>query len=127
MEKTKEQIYRELDIPKDKKPFEFSYTVPLLDWFEVIKVKINPEDYYYFKLERRYGPSWFLIGGNPIDKPNYHWEYKELGQLGIYGSNSEVQRFIEWAKTGKGSRIVEIRTISGSFDIFKEIEKLLTN
>lgn len=127
MKKTKEQIYRELDIPKDKKPFEFSYTMPLLDWFETIKVKINPEDYYYFRLERRFGPSWWLYGSNPVDEPNYHWEDTELGQLGFDDSDDEVKRFIEWAKTGSGSRIIEIKTISGSFDIFKEIERVLSN
>lgn len=45
-----------------KTPFKFSYTQPSLDWFETINVEINPDDYYYFELQRRYGPDWWLIG-----------------------------------------------------------------
>ena len=122
--KTKEQVYRELDIPKDKEPFEFSYTVPVLDWYDIVKVKINPEDYYYFHLERRYGPSWHLIGCNPIDEYPY-WKSKDLGCLGYEGRDGDVKRFIEWAKTKNGSRITQISTLCGSMDIFKAIQKLL--
>lgn len=124
MSKTKEEIYRELHIPKDKEPFVFTYTKPLLDWYETIKVEIKPEDYYYFHLERRFGPTWWLVGCNPVDKPNYHWEYKDLGEIGSEISNYDVKRFIEWAKCDNGSRITRINVISGSFDIFKEIEKI---
>ena len=124
MEKTKEQIYRELHIPKDKEPFVFEYTRPLLDCYETIKVENKPEDYYYFHLERRFGPTWWLVGCNPVDKPSYHWEHKELGEIGSEISNYYVKRFVEWAKTDNGSRITQINVISGSFDIFKEIEKI---
>lgn len=48
-----------------KAPFKFSYTQPSLDWFETINVEIKPDDYYYFKLQRRYGPDRWLIGQNP--------------------------------------------------------------
>lgn len=110
---------------RDKKPFEFSYTMPSLDWYEIINVKINLEDYYYFTLERRFGPSWWLIGKNPVDKPSYHWEEKELGELGYENRNEDVKRFIEWAKTDYGSKITEIRAISGNLDVLKSINKLL--
>ena len=29
------------------------------------------------------------------NKPNYHWEYKELGEIGSEISNYDVKRFIE--------------------------------
>lgn len=124
MSRTKEQVYRELHLPKDKEPFVFEYTMPLLDWYETIKVTIKPEDYYYFHLERRFGRTWYLVGCNPVDEPSYHWEYKELGQIGSELSNYDVKRFIEWAKSDNGSRITRINVISGSFDIFKEIEDI---
>lgn len=124
MSKTKEEIYRELHISKDKEPFVFTYTKPLLDWYETIKVEIKPEDYYYFHLERRFGRTWWLVGCNPVDKPNYHWENTVLGEIGTEISNYDVKRFIEWAKTDGGSRITQINVISGSFDIFKEIENI---
>lgn len=55
-----------------KAPFKFSYTQPSLDWFETINVEIKPDDYYYFKLQRRYGPDWWLIGQNPPPQKILH-------------------------------------------------------
>lgn len=105
-----------------KEPFKFSYTMPSLDWFETIPVEIKPEDYYYFKIQRRYGPTWWIIGSNPVDAPEYHWEDKEVGKI----DGQDLIRFIEWAKTDIGSRITEISAISGSIDIIEEIKKLLS-
>ena len=112
------------DKPKKKEPFKFEYTMPSLDWYEIIKVEIKPEDYVYFKLERRYGPTWWLIGTNPPaeNAKDYRWTEKEIGRI----ENSDIARFVEWAKLDYGgSRIVEIHAISGSFDILREAEKLL--
>ena len=51
----------DFDLPeaKKKEPFKFEYMMPSLDWFDIIKVEIKPDDYCYFKLERRYGPTWW--------------------------------------------------------------------
>lgn len=100
-----------------KPNFKYQYTRPSLDWFEYVDVDIAPDDYYYFKLQRRFGPSWWIIGMNPVDEPEYHWEEKQIGQIG----NSDLRNFIEWAKTEHGSKITEINMLCGSFDIFKEI------
>lgn len=108
-----------------KEPFKFEYTMPWLDWYDVIKVEIKPDDYYYFKLEKRYGPSWWLIGKNPPadNAKEYRWTEKEIGRISDY----DIARFYEWAKLEYGgSRIVEIHAISGGFDILREAEKLLS-
>lgn len=110
--------------PKKKEPFKFEYTMPCLDWYEIIKVEIKPEDYCYFKLERRYGPTWWLIGKNPPaqNAKDYRWTEKEIGKI----SEHDIARFVEWAKCEYGgSRLVGISAISGSFDILREVEKLL--
>ena len=107
-----------------KAPFKFSYTQPSLDWFETINVEIKPDDYYYFKLQRRYGPDWWLIGQNPPPENSTHYEWSEtdIGKI----SNRDLMRFIDWAKfDGSGSKIVEISVISGALDIFNEIEDIL--
>ncbi len=104
-------------------PFKFNYTVPCLDWFDTISVVINYDDYYYFKLEKRYGPSWWLIGLNSFDKPNYHWKETSIGNI----KDTDLKRFIEWARSlenNGGNPIIGIKAISGSFDIFKEIKEL---
>ena len=106
---------------KIKEPFKFSYNVPSLDWYETKNVTINPEDYYYFTLERRFGPSWWLVGKNLKEKPNYHWETEQIGEL---ERPSDLIKFIKWAETEKGSKITEVRAISGDFNIIKEILKL---
>lgn len=107
-----------------KEPFKFEYTQPSLDWFEVIKVEIKPDDYTYFKLSRRYSPEWWLVGTNPppSNSTDYHWTEKTIGRI----SERDIARFVEWAKDDYGSKLVEISAISGSFDILRDIEKLLS-
>ncbi|HEX3018523.1 MAG TPA: hypothetical protein VHP31_11825 [Caproicibacter sp.] len=107
---------------KAKEPFEYEYTQPSLDWYETVQVKIKPDDYYYFRLERRFGPSWWLIGEKPKNEPDYHWEEKEIGEIG----ERDLLRFIEWAKDEWGSKIIEVHAISGSFDILEEIKELVS-
>ncbi len=105
-----------------KEPFLFSYNRPFSDWFETVNVEINHDDYYYFKIERRFGPSWWLIGANPKQEPNYHWEYKQIGEL----SDRQLKRFIEWAMNERGSKIIEYKAISSDFDILKEMIKVMS-
>lgn len=109
-----------------KAPFKFSYTQPSLDWFETINVEINPDDYYYFELHRRYSPDWWLIGKNPPPKNStrHEWSETALGRL----SCRDIAKFVEWARIdGGGSKIVGISAISGSFDLLHEIKALLLN
>lgn len=107
-----------------KDSFKFVYTQPSLDWFENINVEIKPDDYYYFKLQLRYGPDWWLIGQNPPPENSTRYEWSETDIERI--SPHDIARFIEWAKYDSGgSKIVEISAISGSFDILREIKKLL--
>lgn len=107
-----------------KEPFRFEYTTPSLDWFDVVKVEIKPEDYTYFKLSRRYCPEWWLVGTNPPTDgaEDYHWVEKTIGRI----SDRDIARFVEWAKDEYGkSRLIEISAISGSFNLLQDIEKLL--
>lgn len=104
-----------------KGAFEFTEWKPCLDWFTEEKHTINDEDYIYFKLERRYGPSWWLTGMKTVEEPHYHWEETQIGQI----NPCDLERFIEWAKTDIGSRIVNINMLSGSFDIFAEVGNLV--
>lgn len=109
-----------------KAPFKFSYTQPSLDWFETINVEINPDDYYYFELQRRYGPNWWLIGKNPPieNSTRREWSETALGRI----SCRDIAKFVEWARIdGGGSRIVGISAISGSVDLLHEIKALLLN
>ena len=109
-----------------KAPFKFSYTQPSLDWFETINVEIKPDDYYYFKLQRRYGTDWWLIGQNPPpeNSTRREWSETELGRI----SCRDIAKFVEWARIdGGGSKIVGISAISGDFDLLREIKSLLLN
>jgi hypothetical protein len=108
---------------KQKEPFKFSYNRPSLDWFETINVTIEENDYYYYRLERRYGPTWWLIGMYPPKDNSYEWVNAQLGEI----RKSDLLRFIEWAKKDDGSRVIEIKVISGDFDIFEELKELIKN
>ena len=106
-----------------KKAFEFDEWKPCLDWYTVEHHIIHDEDFIYFKLDRRYGPSWWLIGMKTVDEPTYHWEETTIGEI----NDGDLARFIEWATTSNGSRIVNINMLSGSFNIFAEVGELLNS
>lgn len=97
--------------------FCFDEFKPCLDWYEVVHHVINYTDYNYFKLHRRYGPSWWLFGSKYIEE-DHSWETEEIGEI----SDADLVRFIEWSKTKYGNKIIEIHMISCDFDIFKEIK-----
>lgn len=105
-----------------KEPFEYDENVPCLDWYTTKHHIINDKDFTYFKLDRRFGPSWWLYGMK-FDENNCRWEEKEIGE--IY--DGDLRRFIEWAKTDHGSRIISVHMICGSFDLFAEVGKLVEN
>lgn len=111
----------------EKAAFRFEYTRPTYDWYETVKVEIKPSDYHYFRIERRYGPSWWLIGMNPPakDTNDYRWKETQIGEI----RKNDLIRFIEWAKTDNciknGSRIAEVKAISCEFDILSDIAELL--
>lgn len=108
-----------------QEPFCFEYTKPCLDWYDIVKVKINHGDYTWFKLELRYGNSWWLVGMNPPKsdyKPSYIWDETDIGEIG----RSDIIRFIKWAECCfHGNRIVEIKAISNSLNIVNEFAKLV--
>ncbi|MEO2202186.1 hypothetical protein ABGV42_00325 [Paenibacillus pabuli] len=103
-----------------KEPFVYSYNKPCLDWYQTVNVTINDGDYLYFRIERRYGPSWWLIGMSPEEKPKFRWADTDLGEI----HEGDLLRFIEWAKIGNGSQIIEFKSISGDFDILGELLRL---
>ena len=104
-----------------KESFKYKYTKPCLDWFEWVSVEIKPNDYCYFRIERRFGPSWWLIGMNPKDEPKYHWQEIQIGEI----SDHDLQKFIEWARSENGSKIIAVKAICGTFDIIKEISRFV--
>lgn len=108
---------------KEIAPFKFEYTEPCLDWYTVKKVEIQPYDYYYFKLERRYSRSWWIVGMYPIHDPDYQWKEVTLGEI----DKADLKKFIKWAEDikNKGSCLIEIKAISADFNIIKEIKKVL--
>lgn len=76
-----------------KEAFKFDEYKSCLDWYTTEPHVINWDDYNYFKLDRRFGPSWWLYGMKFIENP-YHWEEKEIGKI----CEDDLRRFIEWAK-----------------------------
>lgn len=102
-----------------KESFVFEYTMPSLDWYEIIKVEINPEKFYYFGLELRFGNEWWLIGMNPPDSNSSFDKLSEicLGRL----TRRDAARFAVWA----GRKLIRIRAKSRALDLVKEIEMLI--
>lgn len=108
-----------------KESFRFEYTNPSLDWYEIVKVEIQPSEYALFKLELRFGNTWWLVGMNPPKsdyKPSYLWDETDIGRIGSH----DIIRFIKWAEVGyNGNRLNEIKAISSSLNIVNEVTKLV--
>jgi|GEM_PF-6890471 len=65
---------------KLKKPFQFTYTKPSLDWYEDVNVLIAYGEYNYLALELRYGGSWWVIGKKYI-KDIDKWVSEQIGEI----------------------------------------------
>ena len=105
-----------------KAPFKLSYTQPSLDWFETINVEIKPDDYYYFKLQRRYGTDWWLIGQNPPpeNSTQREWSETELGRI----SCSDIAKFVEWARIdGGGKKLLKSRQLAALATFFEKLKR----
>lgn len=109
----------------EKKPFVFFYTEPSLDWYRDVRVEIKWEDYLYFKVERRFGPSWWLVGYQKVDGRFEH-RAVTLGRM----SGGYLRKFIEWCEflgptNRTNSKLIGISAISTGFNLVHEIERLI--
>ena len=108
-----------------KEPFEFSYTKPCLDWYITENVSIAYNQYNSLTLERRYGPSWWLVG-HKFNKHLDRWERIDIGEISSY----DIRRLVEWAKfTTKNGRTIniltEVRAIDGVLNLIDEFLEIM--
>lgn len=109
----------------NKKPFRFYYTVPSLDWYGVEKVEIEWEEYLYFKIQYRFGQTYWLMGYKEKDG-RMKREEVEIGRL----SRGFLGEFVKWCEFNDGyrtcSKLIGISVISTGMnilDVFGEIQK----
>ena len=107
-----------MDTNHSKEPFKFAWVKPTLDWFDIVHVEVEYEDYAYFKLERRFDNSWWLVGTKPCENDN-GFEVVELGEVPAV----DVPAFLDWCQHdgGRKSKLTEIESISSDFNVFKEL------
>lgn len=111
---------------KIKKPFEFTYTKPSLDWYENVNVSITYDEYNYLAIERRFGGWWWLIGKKYI-KDKDKWVNEEIGEI----SARDIPRLVEWAEYTNRfghqvSILTEIRTIDGGLNPIREFLMIMS-
>ena len=107
---------------KSKPPFTFEYLKPYLDWYKTEHVSITYGDYMYLKLQRRYGPSWWLIGSNYNEKLD-KWEETSIGE--IY--DCDIPRLVEWAsyETEYHSKHSILTSVSGFDTCLNAIDEFI--
>lgn len=108
-----------------KEHFCFSYNTPTLDWYTTIKVSINWDDYSYFKIERRYGPSYWVLGFKKSE--NTKPIQIDLGEISKY----DLVKFIKWCEyspfdTYISSKLIGFSVISTSMNITDMINDIYT-
>lgn len=100
--------------------FYFEYTKPSLDWYEIARETVEPDDYDYFELQLRYGRMWWLVG-HKIDG-EWNDTGKTIGSL----SKRDAAKFVDWARhTPYGNKLLEISAISASLDLVEEMSELI--
>lgn len=105
---------------KLKESFKFYINEPYFDWFKTKEIVIEPEEYAWFELQRRFDSTWYLMGLNK-DKVTGKLESKEIGVLGRENRNVVVKEFIEWS----GNKLIKITSIGGGINLIKSIKVLL--
>ena len=103
-----------------KDPFVFEYTMPSLDWYTTIHKEIEWEDYLYFKIQYRFGPSIWLLGYK-AKNGRFEHEEVELGRL----SKSDLKKFVEWCGYesfgSAGSKLIGASVISTGMNFPKVV------
>lgn len=110
---------------ENKEPFRFSYTAPSLDWYNIEDVEIKWEEYLYFKIQYRFGDTYWLMGYKEKDG-RIEREEVEIGRL----SKELLGKFVNWCEFDDGYRICSkligvsvISTGMNILDVFGEITK----
>lgn len=109
----------------DKEPFRFYYNVPSLDWYITENVEIKWDEYLYFKIQYRFGQTYWLMGYKEKDG-RFEREEVEIGQL----ARGFLGKFVKWCEYYDGyrtcSKLIGISVISTEMNIikvFNEIQK----
>lgn len=103
---------------KDNEPFLYSYIDASSGHCNNIFGLIRPDEYTCFRLERRFGLTWWLVGLKLTDDDKgQYWTEEQICEL--RGQN--LYKFIEWAKSPWGSKITEVKALSTEFNIIDDI------
>ena len=103
----------------DKNTIEFVLYEPVHGGYSSKLVKLEQDTYTYYRVERRYGPSWWLIGINHTESG---MEEEQIGRL----TDDQLKKFINWSKFGDiDSKIVSVKAISGTFDVASDLVELM--
>lgn len=111
---------------RKKKPFEFTYTKPSLDWYEDVNISITYDEYNYLILERRYGGSWWVIGKKHIEDKD-KWVSEQIGEIREW----DIPRLVEWAEYTNRfghqvSILKEVGTIDGCLNPIREFLRIMS-
>lgn len=107
----------------DKEPFRFCYNVPSLDWYETENVEIEWDEYLYFKIQYRFGQTYWLMGYKEKDG-RFEREEVEIGQL----TKLYLGKFVKWCEFDDGyricSKLIGVSVISTGMNILKVFEEI---
>ena len=104
---------------KENGPFLYSYVdTPPDGGCHTIFGMIRPDEYTCFRLERRFGLTWWLVGLKLTDDDKgQYWTEEQICEL----RDQNLYKFIEWAKSPWGSKITEVKALSTEFNIIDDI------
>lgn len=87
-----------------------------IDWPTTNDVVINDNDYLGYEIQKRFGPTWWVIGIKKNVK--YDLRQEQFGEV----SKSELLRFMRWA----GTRIVSFNCIASNMGLITDLKEILS-
>lgn len=116
-------IKGEKAVEQNKEPFLLEYTAPLLDWYTTVRVEIKWDEYHYFKIQYRFGSTYWLMGYKEKDG---RFEREEVTIGRIY--RSDLGKFIKWCEydDGRSSKLIGVSVISTGMNITKIMKEIIS-
>lgn len=108
---------------ENKEPFSFCYNVPSLDWYETKNVEIEWDEYLYFKIQYRFGQTYWLMGYKKKDGRIERKEV-EIGEI----TRGFLGKFVKWCEYDDGyrtcSKLIGVSVISTGMNILAVVSEI---
>lgn len=92
--------------------FKYKIAKPFLDYYSIETIEIKPNQFDVLIIERRYGPSWWLLGYK-YNKEQEKWDETQIEEIYV----DDIAKLIKWCNEYKIR--FTARPLTSDLDIIK--------